>query len=147
MLAWKIAPALAQGNTVVLKPAGLPLSPPLPSLRSARKLDCRQESSHCYRRGFDRRSAGQASRRSKIAFTGSTEVGRAIRNATASSHKRLSPNWEANRFHHLRGCRPRQRVEGLVDGICSIRDKSAALVHATNAGEHRGASPPGGVIA
>ncbi|MCA9761786.1 MAG: aldehyde dehydrogenase family protein [Gemmatimonadetes bacterium] len=91
MLAWKIAPALAAGNTVVLKPAEFT---PLTALCFADLLD---------ELGFppgvvnivtgDGRT-GQAlvahDGVDKIAFTGSTEVGRAIRAATAGSGKKLT---------------------------------------------------------
>ena len=91
MLAWKVAPALATGNTVVLKPAeftsltallfgqlcqavGLP-----PGVVNIVTGDGR---------------TGEALVRhpdvSKIAFTGSTEVGRIIREATAGTGKHLS---------------------------------------------------------
>ncbi|HEY3012384.1 MAG TPA: aldehyde dehydrogenase family protein, partial [Gemmatimonadales bacterium] len=91
MLAWKIAPALAMGNTVVLKPAEFT------SLTALRFAEL------CGEIGLppgvvnivtgDGRT-GEAlvthSDVDKIAFTGSTEVGRIIRAATAGSGKRLS---------------------------------------------------------
>jgi len=91
MLAWKIAPALAAGNTVVLKPAEYT---PLTALAFAEI---------CHEAGLppgvvnivtgDGRT-GQAlvdhPDVDKIAFTGSTEVGRLIRKATAGSGKKLS---------------------------------------------------------
>lgn len=91
MLSWKIAPALAAGNTVVLKPAEYT---PLSALCFADLLE---------EIGFppgvvniitgDGRT-GQAlvahDDVDKIAFTGSTEVGRAIRVATAGSGKKLT---------------------------------------------------------
>ncbi len=91
MLAWKIAPALATGNTVVLKPAEFT---PLTALRFAELCaeaglppgvvnvvtgDGRTGAALVAHPGVD-----------KIAFTGSTEVGRLIREATAGSGKRLS---------------------------------------------------------
>jgi aldehyde dehydrogenase (NAD+) len=91
MLAWKIAPALAMGNTVVLKPAEWT---PLTALRFAEL---------CQAIGLPPgvvniiTGDGQVGQMlvnhpdvDKIAFTGSTEVGRAIRIATAGSGKRLS---------------------------------------------------------
>src|ERR1700690_3460490 len=91
MLAWKIAPALATGNTVVLKPAEFT---PLTALAFAEI---------CTEIGLPPGvvnivtgdgATGEALVRhpevAKIAFTGSTEVGRAIRAATATSHKKLS---------------------------------------------------------
>lgn len=91
MLAWKVAPALATGCTVVLKPAehtsltalrfagltrevGLP-----PGVFNLVTGDGRTGAALAAHPGVD-----------KIAFTGSTEVGRAIRDATAGSGKRLS---------------------------------------------------------
>jgi aldehyde dehydrogenase (NAD+) len=91
MLAWKIAPALAMGNTVVLKPAewtsltalafaelcaeiGLP--PGVVNVVTGDGLVGQMLVRHA---GID-----------KIAFTGSTEVGRLIRQATAGSGKKIS---------------------------------------------------------
>ncbi|MGH7541536.1 MAG: aldehyde dehydrogenase family protein, partial [Gemmatimonadota bacterium] len=91
MLAWKIAPAIAMGNTVVLKPAeftsltalrfaalcaevGLP-----PGVVNIVTGDGRTGEAIVRHPGVD-----------KIAFTGSTEVGRLIREATAGSGKKLS---------------------------------------------------------
>jgi aldehyde dehydrogenase (NAD+) len=91
MLAWKIAPALATGNTVVLKPAEFTS---LTALRFAELCaeiglpagvvnvitgDGRVGEALVTHRGVD-----------KIAFTGSTDVGRLIRTATAGSEKKLS---------------------------------------------------------
>jgi aldehyde dehydrogenase (NAD+) len=91
MLAWKISPALAAGNTVVLKPAEFT---PLTALLFAEICeeialpagvvnivtgDGRTGELLVKHPGVD-----------KIAFTGSTEVGRLIRVATAGSGKRLS---------------------------------------------------------
>jgi len=91
MVAWKIAPALAAGNTVVLKPAEFT---PLTAL-------CLAEIAH--EAGLpagalnvltgDGRTGELIVNHAdidKIAFTGSTEVGRIIRKATAGSGKRLS---------------------------------------------------------
>jgi aldehyde dehydrogenase (NAD+) len=91
MLAWKIAPAIAMGNTVVLKPAeytsltalrfaelcdeiGLP-----PGVVNVITGDGRTGALLVEHEDVD-----------KIAFTGSTEVGRKIREATAGSGKKLS---------------------------------------------------------
>ena len=91
MLAWKIAPALAMGNTVVLKPAEFT---PLTALFFA---DC------CAAIGLPagvvniitgdgKTGAALVDHPNvdKIAFTGSTDVGRIIRTATAGSGKKLS---------------------------------------------------------
>ncbi|MBL8040496.1 MAG: aldehyde dehydrogenase family protein, partial [Chthonomonas sp.] len=91
MLAWKIAPALAAGNTVVLKPAEFT---PLTALLFAEL---------CHAAGVPKgvvniiTGDGETGKHivnhpdiNKIAFTGSTEVGRIIRTATAGSGKKLS---------------------------------------------------------
>lgn len=91
MLAWKIAPALAAGNAVVLKPAELTS---LTALRFAELCD-----DLGLPRGVvniitgDGRTGEVLVRHpdvDKVAFTGSTEVGRSIRVATAGSGKKLS---------------------------------------------------------
>ncbi len=91
MLAWKIAPALAGGNTLVLKPAEFT---PLTAL-------CFAEIAHeaGIPKGVINIVNGHGDTGAaivnhpdvdKIAFTGSTEVGRIIRKATAGSGKKLS---------------------------------------------------------
>ena len=91
MLAWKVAPALAAGNTVVLKPAEFtPLSALLfaelaaeaglpPGVLNIITGDGRTGAALVDHNDVD-----------KIAFTGSTDVGRIIRRATAGSGKKLS---------------------------------------------------------
>lgn len=91
MLAWKIAPALALGNTVVLKPAELtPLSALLfaelaaeaglpPGVLNVVTGDGATGAALVAHEGVD-----------KIAFTGSTDVGRLISEATAGSGKSLT---------------------------------------------------------
>ena len=91
MLAWKIAPALAAGNTVVLKPAEYT---PLTALAFAEI--CREAGLPAgvvnIVTGDGRTGAALVDHPGvdKIAFTGSTEVGRLIRRATAGSGKKLS---------------------------------------------------------
>src|SRR6266849_1935657 len=92
MLAWKIAPALAMGNTVVLKPARYT------SLTALKFAEIMQEVG--LPAGVVNILTGEASQVgeamvkhsdiNKIAFTGSTEVGQNIRRATAGSGKKLS---------------------------------------------------------
>ncbi len=92
MLAWKIAPALAMGNTVVLKPARYT------SLTALKFAEIMQEIG--LPPGVVNILTGEASQVgealvrhpdvNKIAFTGSTDVGRNIRRATAGSGKKLS---------------------------------------------------------
>ena len=92
MMAWKIAPALAMGNTVVLKPARYT------SLTALKFSEIMQEVG--LPPGVVNILTGEASQVgealvrhpdvNKIAFTGSTDVGRSIRRATAGSGKKLS---------------------------------------------------------
>ena len=119
MLAWKIAPALATGNTVVLKPAEFT---PLTALLFAEL---------CQEAGLPHGvvnivtgdgTTGEALVKhpdvDKIAFTGSTEVGRAIRGTTAASHKRLSLELGGKSpFIIFEDADLDSAVEGLVDGI------------------------------
>jgi len=119
MLAWKIAPALATGNTVVLKPAEFT---PLTALLFAEI---------CQEAGLpagvvnivtgDGRTGEALVKHpdiDKIAFTGSTEVGRAIRAATATSPKRLSLELGGKSpFIVFEDADLDSAVEGLVDGI------------------------------
>src|SRR5256885_8430341 len=119
MVAWKIAPALATGNTVVLKPAEFT---PLTALAFAEICqgaglpagvgeivtgDGRTGEALVKHPGVD-----------KIAFTGSTEVGRAIRKATALSHKKLSLELGGKSpFVIFEDADLDSAVEGLVDRI------------------------------
>ena len=63
----------------------------------------------------------------KIAFTGSTEVGRAIRSATAEGHKKLSLELGGKSpFIIFEDADLDSAVEGLVDGIWFNQGKCAA---------------------
>src|SRR5947207_2490503 len=119
MLAWKIAPALATGNTVVLKPAEFT---PLTALLFA---EICQEIA--LPRGVVNIVTGDGTTGEalvkhpdldKIAFTGSTEVGRAIRAASANSHKKISLELGGKSpFILFEDADLDSAVEGLVDGI------------------------------
>ncbi|WP_163263862.1 aldehyde dehydrogenase family protein [Chelativorans alearense] len=91
MLAWKIAPALAAGNTVVLKPAEQ-----TPLTAAAFAEICEEVGLPAgvvnIVHGDGRTGAAITAHEDidKIAFTGSTEVGRIIREALAGSGKKLS---------------------------------------------------------
>lgn len=92
MLAWKIAPAIAMGNTVVLKPARYT---PLTALKFAEIVrEAGLPPGVINIVTGEAAQAGEALVRhpdvNKIAFTGSTEVGRSIRRTTAGSEKKLS---------------------------------------------------------
>jgi aldehyde dehydrogenase (NAD+) len=119
MLAWKIAPALATGNTVVLKPAEFT---PLTALAFAEICNEIGLPPGVVNIVTGDGSTGEALVKhpdvAKIAFTGSTEVGRAIRSATASSHKRLSLELGGKSpFIIFEDADLDSAVEGLVDGI------------------------------
>jgi aldehyde dehydrogenase (NAD+) len=91
MLAWKVAPALAAGCTVVLKPAEFT---PLTALRFAELVAQAGLPPGVFNLVTGDGTTGAALVAhpdiDKVAFTGSTEVGRAIRVATAGSGKALS---------------------------------------------------------
>src|SRR6266404_2280213 len=119
MLAWKIAPALATGNTVVLKPAEFT---PLTALLFAEICQEVALPSGVVNIVTGDGTTGEALVKhldlDKIAFTGSTEVGRAIRAATATSHKRLSLELGGKSpFIVFEDADLDSTVEGLVDGI------------------------------
>jgi aldehyde dehydrogenase (NAD+) len=119
MLAWKIAPAIATGNTVVLKPAEFT---PLTALAFAEICQEIGVPPGVVNIITGDGSTGEALVKNpgvnKIAFTGSTEVGRAIRRATAESHKRLSLELGGKSpFVVFEDADLDSAVEGLVDGI------------------------------
>ncbi len=119
MLAWKIAPALAAGNTVVLKPAEFT---PLTALAFAEI--CREAGLPpgvvnivC---GDGTTGAHLVNHGSvdKIAFTGSTDVGRLIRQATAGTGKKLSLELGGKSpFIVYEDADLDAAVEGVVDAI------------------------------
>src|ERR1700736_1080764 len=91
MLAWKIAPALAMGNCVVLKPAEYtPLTALLFAELAARAGLPAGVLNVVTGDGRTGAALVEHPRVAKIAFTGSTEVGRLIRVATAGSGKSLT---------------------------------------------------------
>jgi len=119
MAAWKLAPALAAGNTCVLKPAE---TTPLTALLLAEILqqadlppgvvniitgDGTTGSALVDHPGVD-----------KIAFTGSTEVGRLIQERVASSHKRLTLELGGKGANIVFEDAPvDEMIEGIIDGI------------------------------
>jgi aldehyde dehydrogenase (NAD+) len=119
MAAWKIAPALATGNTVVLKPAEFT---PLTALAFAELCQEAGLPAGVVNIVTGDGSTGEALVKhndvDKIAFTGSTEVGRAIRTATAATPKRLSLELGGKSpFIIFDDADLDSAVEGLVDGI------------------------------
>ena len=91
MLAWKIAPALAAGCTVVLKPAEFTPLTALVFSETVREIGLPAGVVNVVT-GDGRTGAALVDHPDvdKIAFTGSTDVGRVIRKATAGSGKKLS---------------------------------------------------------
>src|SRR3989441_7895646 len=119
MLAWKIAPALSTGNTVILKPAEFT---PLTALAFAEICQEINLPPGVVNIVTGDGTTGEALVKhadvDKIAFTGSTEVGRAIRKATAQSHKKLSLELGGKSpFIIFEDADLDSAVEGLVDGI------------------------------
>jgi aldehyde dehydrogenase (NAD+) len=114
-----VAPALAAGNTVVIKPAKytpltalafaeLAMEAGLPAgVLNVLTCDAKTGQALIEHPGID-----------KIAFTGSTEVGRIIRKATAQSHKKLSLELGGKSpFVVFDDADIDSAVEGLVDAI------------------------------
>jgi aldehyde dehydrogenase (NAD+) len=119
MAAWKIAPALAAGNTVILKPAE---TTPLTALTLAEiiaEAELPRGVVNILAGGPD---IGQAivehAGIDKIAFTGSTEVGKIIQRTTAGTGKRLSLELGGKAANVIFDDAPvDQAVEGIVNGI------------------------------
>ncbi len=119
MLAWKIAPALATGNTVVLKPAE---TTPLSALFFADV--CRQADlppgvvNILTGAGDTGRTLVEHPGVDKVAFTGSTDVGRQIARSVAGSAKRLTLELGGKAANIVFDDAPiDQAVEGIVNGI------------------------------
>jgi aldehyde dehydrogenase (NAD+) len=118
MAAWKLAPALAAGNTAVLKPAE---TTPLTALLLAEVI---QEAElppgvvNVVTGAGETGGALVGAPVDKIAFTGSTEVGKVIRRATAGSGKRLTLELGGKAANIVFEDAPLdQAVEGVVNGI------------------------------
>ncbi len=119
MLAWKVAPALACGNTVVFKPAE---QTPLSAALFAQLCVEAGLPPGVFNLVNGDGAVGAAlvahPRITKIAFTGSTEVGRQIRRATAGSGKTLSLELGGKSpYLVFADADLDAAVEGLVDSI------------------------------
>ena len=119
MLAWKIAPALAAGCTVVLKPAEFTPLTAILFAEICEKAGVPKGVVNIVPGGPD---AGAAIVNhddvDKIAFTGSSEVGKIIRKATAGSGKKISLELGGkSAFVVFEDADLDSAVEGLVDGI------------------------------
>jgi aldehyde dehydrogenase (NAD+) len=119
MLAWKIAPALATGNTVVLKPAE---TTPLTALLFAeicQQADLPPGVVNIIT-GAGETGAALVSHPdvNKVAFTGSTEVGRSIARSVAGSDKSVTLELGGKAANIVFDDAPiDQAVEGIVNGI------------------------------
>jgi aldehyde dehydrogenase (NAD+) len=119
MLAWKIAPALACGNTVVLKPAE---TTPLTALAFADI--CRQADlppgvvNIITGAGATGKALVEHDGVDKVAFTGSTEVGKQIARAVAGTGKKLTLELGGKAANVVFEDAPLdQAVDGIVNGI------------------------------
>lgn len=119
MAAWKIAPALATGNTIVIKPAE---TTPLTSLKLAEII---QESGLPdgvvnFVTGFGPTGAAIVNHKdvNKVAFTGSTGVGKWIQKTVAGTDKKLTLELGGKAANIIFEDAPiNQAVEGVVNGI------------------------------
>ncbi len=119
MAAWKIAPALACGNTVVLKPAE---TTPLTALFLAQIIqDCDLPPGVVnIITGDGLTGAAMVNHPdiNKVAFTGSTEVGKLIQKSIAGTNKKLTLELGGKAAHIVFDDAPiNQAVEGIVNGI------------------------------
>lgn len=119
MLAWKLAPALATGNTVVLKPAETT------SITALKLAEIFQEADLPpgvvnFVTGAGETGAAVMSHplAAKVAFTGSTEVGKAIMRSLAGSEKKMTLELGGKAANIVFEDAPLdQAVEGIVNGI------------------------------
>ncbi len=119
MAAWKIAPALACGNTVVLKPAE---STPLTALKLAEVIKDAGLPEGVVNIVTGDGTTGEAIVNhpgiDKIAFTGSTEVGKKIMRATAGTEKKLTLELGGKAANIVfEDAALDQAVDGIVEGI------------------------------
>ena len=119
MAAWKLAPALAAGNTCVLKPAE---TTPLSALVLAEILQQAELPPGVVNIITGDGSTGAALVEhpgvDKIAFTGSTEVGRSIQQRVASSNRRLTLELGGKGANIVFEDAPiDEMIEGIIDGI------------------------------
>jgi aldehyde dehydrogenase (NAD+) len=119
MAAWKLAPALACGNTVVLKPAETT------SITAMHLAQILQEAelppgvvNIITGAGATGRALVEHTSVDKIAFTGSTEVGKLIAKSVAGTKKKLSLELGGKAAHLIFEDAPiDQAVEGTINGI------------------------------
>jgi len=119
MAAWKLAPALACGNTVVLKPAE---TTPLTALKLAEIIEEAEFPPGVVNIVTGAGATGAAivnhHKVNKIAFTGSTEVGKIIQRATANTDKKLTLELGGKAANIIfEDAAINQAVEGIINGI------------------------------
>jgi aldehyde dehydrogenase (NAD+) len=119
MLAWKVAPALAMGNTVVLKPAEFTSTTAVLFAEMCSEIGLPHG---VFNLVLGDHKAGEALTNNpevgKLAFTGSTEVGRILRRATAGTGKKLTLELGGKSpFIVFEDSDIDSAVEGLVDAI------------------------------
>jgi aldehyde dehydrogenase (NAD+) len=119
MAAWKLAPALAAGNTVVLKPAE---TTPLTALRLGEVLQQAELPEGVVNILTGAGATGAAlvghSGVDKVAFTGSTEVGKAIQRTLAGTGTKLTLELGGKAANIVFEDAPLdQAVEGIINGI------------------------------
>ena len=119
MAAWKIAPALAAGNTVVLKPAE---TTPLTALKLAEIIEMSGLPAGVVNivTGFGETGMEIVNHTdvNKIAFTGSTAVGKQIQRAIAGTDKKLTLELGGKSANIIfEDAAIDQAVEGIVNGI------------------------------
>ncbi len=130
MAAWKLAPALACGNTCVLKPAETLRSPPSISPKFSKRQG--------YPMAWVNFVTGPGETGSalvnhpnidKIAFTGSTEVGKRIASVTVGTKKKLTLELGGKAANIIFEDAPiDQAVEGIIAGFILIRAMFAVPV-------------------
>jgi aldehyde dehydrogenase (NAD+) len=119
MLAWKVAPALAAGNTVVLKPAE---TTPLTALLFCDVLRQAEVPAGVVNIiTGDGRAGAEIVKHpdvDKVAFTGSTEVGKEIQRAVAGTGKKLTLELGGKAANVIFDDAPLdQAIEGIINGI------------------------------
>jgi aldehyde dehydrogenase (NAD+) len=120
MCAWKLAPALATGNTAVLKPAS---TTPLTALLLAEVIEQAELPPGVVNviPGPGGRTGEWLARHpdvAKIAFTGSTEIGKILRRSVAGTGKRLTLELGGKAANIVFEDAPLdQAIEGIVNGI------------------------------
>lgn len=119
MAAWKIAPALATGNTVVLKPAE---TTPLTALKLAELIRDSGLPDGVVNiiTGFGNTGAAMVNhpKVNKVAFTGSTDVGKLIQKSIAGTNKKVTLELGGKAANIIFDDAPiDQAVEGIVNGI------------------------------